>query len=220
MSNFSAFDIIGPQMIGPSSSHTAGAARIGNMARKLANNDVVKAEITLYGSFAASSAGHGTDKALVAGILGMNPDNERLRFSMLLAQEADIGISFCVSDEDPPHPNTARIILTSSDGTVTEMMGCSVGGGNVEVVELNGGRIRFTGEYPTLIVLHDDVPGAINGVTGILAHEHINIEYMRVFKRNDFSTSYMVIETDVSIQERTIALIKDWCPYVKEVRVI
>ena len=123
MSNYSAFDIIGPRMIGPSSSHTAGAARLGYMAWKIAGGNVKRAELTLYGSFAKTGRGHGTDKALAAGVLGMEPDDERLRYSMLVMQEARVELVIQYSDEDVDEPNTARIRITDSKGEVTDVAG-------------------------------------------------------------------------------------------------
>ncbi len=220
MREYSLFDIIGPRMIGPSSSHTAGAARLAHVAWKVAGRDVKSAELTLYGSFADTGPGHGTDKALVAGILGMDPDDERLRFSMLLAQEADIDISVTLSDEPVDRPNTARIRITATDGSITEIVGASIGGGSILITEINGLAVEFSGDYPTLVIRHTDVPGVINGVTGILAKEHINVAFMRVFRSGRSRDAYMVIETDSEIPERTRQLILDWCPEITEVRVV
>lgn len=220
MADFSVFDIIGPRMVGPSSSHTAGAARLAYMAWKVAGRDVKKAELTLYGSFAKTGRGHGTDKALAAGILGMAPDDERLRFSLLLAQEADVDITIRFSDEETEHPNTARIRCTSSNGCVTEVAGASVGGGSILITEINGMQVEFSGDYPTLIIRHEDVPGVINSVSLILAKEHINIAFMRVFRHGNRTDAYMVIETDTPVDERTRQLIGDWCPNVREVRCV
>ena len=220
MADFSVFDIIGPRMVGPSSSHTAGAARLAYMAWKVAGRDVKKAELTLYGSFAKTGRGHGTDKALAAGILGMAPDDERLRFSLLLAQEADVEITIRYSDEEAEHPNTARIRCTSSNGLVTEVAGASGGGGNILITEINGMQVEFSGEYPTLIIRHEDVPGVINSVSMILAKENINIAFMRVFRHGNRTDAYMVIETDTPVDERTRQLICDWCPNVREVRCV
>ena len=220
MKEYSVFDIVGPVMIGPSSSHTAGAARLGHMAWKIAGKDVVKAELTLYGSFADTGRGHGTDKALVAGILGLDPDDERLCYSMLLAQEAEVQVDIRFSDEPVEHPNTARIRTTDSEGKVTEVVGASIGGGNIMITEINGMQVEFSGDYPTLIIRHTDVPGVINNVTGILAKEQINVAFMRVFRSGRSRDAYMVIETDTPIPERTTGLILDWCPEITEVRTV
>ncbi len=218
MSNYSAFDIIGPRMIGPSSSHTAGAARLGYMAWKIAGGNVKRAELTLYGSFAKTGRGHGTDKALAAGVLGMEPDDERLRYSMLLMQEAGVELVIQYSDEDFDEPNTARIRITDSKGEVTDVVGSSIGGGSIVITEINGLKVEFSGEYPTLIIRQRDIPGVINGVTSILAREQINVAFMRVFRHQKSNEAYMIIETDTQVPERTKQLILDWCPEISEVR--
>ena len=217
MQNFSLFDIIGPRMVGPSSSHTAGAAKLGRMAWKIARGDVKAAELTLYGSFATTGRGHGTDKALVAGILGLAPNDARLRYSLLLAQEAGVSVDIRYSDEEPEHPNTARIRITSAAGKVTEIVGASIGGGNIRITEINGMEVELSGEYPTLIVRHTDVPGVINDVTSILARERINVAFMRVFRQARRADACMVIETDTPVQERTRELILEWCQQTTEV---
>ncbi len=220
MQKFSVLEIIGPRMIGPSSSHTAGAARLAHVAYKLAGGGVKSAEITLYGSFAETGRGHGTDKALIAGILGMEPDDENLRISPEIARERGVDIRIMFSDELVEAPNTARIKTVNSKGEVSELVGVSVGGGNILVTELNGVKLKFTGEYPTLVLRHHDVPGVITSVTGILAKEQINVAFMRVFRHVKRQDAYMVIETDTPVPERTIALIKDWCPEITEVKAL
>jgi len=217
MQNYGVFDIIGPRMVGPSSSHTAGAAKLGLMARKIALGDIKKAKITLYGSFATTGPGHGTDKAILAGILGLAQDNPRLRYSMLLAKEADVEATVELSDEPADHPNTAKIELEGADGKKTLLIGQSVGGGNILVTNLNGLEMKFSGEYPTLIVRHTDVPGVINMVTLILAKEQINVAFMRVFRQGKRGGACMVIETDTPVNGRVRQLIEDWCDPVTEV---
>ena len=218
MENFGLFEIIGPRMVGPSSSHTAGAVRIGNMARKIAGGEVKKAELTLYGSFAETGRGHGTDKALCAGILGLAPDDERLRYSMLLAQEAGVEVTVIFSDETLDHPNTARIRITAPDGRETEVVGASIGGGNIRINELNGMNVEFSGDYPTLIVRHKDVPGVINHVTLVLAKEKVNIAFMQVFRQVRNLDAYMIIETDSPVSQEVCELIQSWSDDVTEVR--
>ena len=159
----------------------------------------------------------GTDKALVAGILGLAPDDARLRYSLLLAQEAGISVDIHYSDEEPEHPNTARIRITSAAGKVTEIVGASIGGGNIRITEINGMEVELSGEYPTLIVRHTDVPGVINDVTSILARERINVAFMRVFRQARRADACMVIETDTPVQERTRDLILEWCQQTTEV---
>ena len=210
MQTYDLFDIIGPRMVGPSSSHTAGAARLGRMANKIAGGHVKRAHITLFGSFATTGRGHGTDKAIVAGILGMEPDDERLRYSMLLAKEADVEISVDFSEEMRDHPNTAEIEIETRDGNITRVCGASIGGGSILITEINGLEMELSGEYPALIVRHRDVPGVINTVTNILANEHVNVAFMRVFRHARRQEACMVIETDSPVSERVCRLILDW----------
>lgn len=222
MNDYSVFDIIGPRMIGPSSSHTAGAARLANMAWRIAGRDVAKCKLTLYASFAETGRGHGTDKALVAGILGMDSDDSRLRFSMLLAAEAGIDVQVEYSDESVDHPNTVKIEITSSDGRVTTVTGASIGGGNIVITGLDGMEVNFSGDYPTMIVKYDDAPGAISAVTGILAHRGINVAFMRVFRRgrNRNTGACMVIETDTPVPREAADEIYETLDSVYEVRTI
>lgn len=167
------FDIIGPVMIGPSSSHTAGAARIGYVARKILAQEPVEAEIGLAGSFAQTYKGHGTDRALIAGILGMRPDDERLPHSLELAEEQGLRFSFRTVQLPKCHPNTAVIKLTGKEGAVAQVEGASVGGGNILITRLNGMESAFTGQCDTLIIPHRDTPGVIATVTQALAHEPV-----------------------------------------------
>ncbi len=220
MQKFSVLEIIGPRMIGPSSSHTAGAARLAHVAYKLSGGDIKNAEITLYGSFAETGRGHGTDKALIAGILGMEPCDENLRIAPEIAKERGVDIRMVFSSEPVEEPNTARIKTVNADGEVSELVGVSVGGGNILVTELNGLKLEFTGEYPTLVIRHRDLPGVINSVTSILAKEQINVAFMRVFRHAKHQDAYMVIETDTTVPERTIQLIKDWCPDITGVKTL
>lgn len=210
MQTYDLFDIIGPRMVGPSSSHTAGAARLGLMANKIAGGKIKRAHITLLGSFATTGRGHGTDKAIVAGILGLEPDDERLRYSMLLAKEADIEITLDLSEEQPEQPNTAEIDIETQDGKRVHMRGASIGGGSIMITEINGLEMELSGEYPALIVRHKDAPGVINTVTNILANEQVNVAFMRVFRHARRQDACMVIETDSPVSERVCKLILDW----------
>lgn len=207
MATYSVFDIIGPRMTGPSSSHTAGACRLAHIARHIAGYDVQEASITLYGSFATTGRGHGTDKALVGGLLGMAPDDGRIADAFAVAKEAGLQVGFAWSDEPVDHPNTARIRITGKEGRVTEVVGQSVGGGNIRIVEINGLDVELTGDYPTLIVQYQDVPGVVAVVTHVLAQHHINIAFMRVFRHGKGADAYMTIETDQSVEERVQKLI-------------
>lgn len=205
MQTFRSFDIMGPRMIGPSSSHTAGAARLAHVAWQIAGRDVKSAALILYGSFAKTGGGHGTDKALLAGVLGLSPDDERLRYSRLLAQEAGVEYAFEYCEETPAdYANMARVIITGDDGHITNVLGASIGGGNILVTEINGLEVAFTGEYPTLIVSHRDTPGMISAVTGLLAQRGVNIAGMRVYRDGRGLKAYMVIELDAALDAQTL----------------
>ena len=202
------FDIIGPVMIGPSSSHTAGAARIGYVARKILAQEPVEAEIGLAGSFAQTYKGHGTDRALIAGILGMRPDDERLPRSLELAKEQGLRFSFHTVQLPKCHPNTAVIKLTGKEGAVAQVEGASVGGGNIEVHRLDGLNVTFTGKENTLIIHHKDTPGEIAAVTGVLARGGINIGNMSVYRRGAGADAMMVLELDGLLDEDMLAEVR------------
>lgn len=208
MKDYGVFDIIGPQMIGPSSSHTAGAVRIGEVACRLAQGKVKKAVVTLYGSFATTGRGHGTDKAVTAGLLGFMPDDLRIRNAPEIARETGKDITVVFSDEPADHPNTAVIDVTGENGERTVMRGVSVGGGNIEIRELNGMEVSFSCDYPTLLIFHQDKPGMISLVTGILAEYEINVAYMRAFRQSKRNDAYMVIETDEQVPGPVVKMIR------------
>lgn len=196
MKEYGLFDLIGPQMIGPSSSHTAGAARLGGVAYRLAGGDIRKARVILYGSFADTGKGHGTDKAIVAGLIGLAPDDSRLRNAPELAAAQKREIAVEVSGQVMKHPNTARIIAENEKGRSIDLVGASVGGGSIEIQEINGMEVSFGCEYPTTLIFHRDRPGVISRVTGVLAEHGINIAFMRSFRNSRWQNACMVIETD------------------------
>ena len=189
-------EIIGPVMVGPSSSHTAGAARIGRMARRLLNEPVAEAELLLYGSFLMTYRGHGTDKALVAGLLDMKVDDVRLRDSFRYAEEAGMKFHFGEAKLKQAHPNTVILNLTGKSGKRLTMQAASVGGGNIHVDMLNGIPVSFTGTQNTLIIPHEDRPGEIAAVTACAAEYHLNIGSMQVFRDREGGSATMIIETD------------------------
>lgn len=193
-----AFDIIGPVMIGPSSSHTAGAVRMGLAARALLGAEPVRAEIGLHGSFARTYRGHGTDKALIAGILGLAPDDERIRFSPALARQAGLAVQIRETELDGAHPNTALLTLRGAGGETVSVQAASVGGGSILVSRVNGMEVQFSGQYTTLIVLHKDAPGTIAAVTELLAAAGVNICNFRLARRQKGGAAVMTIETDGS----------------------
>ena len=189
------FDIIGPVMIGPSSSHTAGAARIGRIAYMLLGQPAKRAEILLHGSFAKTYKGHGTDKALIAGIMGMKPDDARLRSSFELAEQAGLSFEITTGHLEDAHPNTAQITLYGEDSQVS-VQGASVGGGNILINRINGVAVEISGQFTTLIVLHRDAPGTIAHVTELLGSNGINIANFRLAREQKGGTAVMTIEID------------------------
>lgn len=190
------FDIIGPVMIGPSSSHTAGAVRLGNIARNILGEEPKKATITLYNSFAKTGTGHGTDKALVAGVLGYMPDDERIRNAFENAKERNLKYELIDGDVMPDfHPNTARLYLEGRN-LQTEIIGSSIGGGNVLVFSIDGFSTEFSGNYETVVTVHKDKPGMISKVTSYLAKNSVNIAQMKVSRESRGEKALMIIETD------------------------
>ncbi len=203
------FDIVGPVMVGPSSSHTAGACRIGYVARKLLAEPVSEAEILLYGSFLATGKGHGTTYAIVAGLLGMTPDDPRIPESFELAKEANIMLSFGEADLKDGHPNSVVLKLKGVSGLEIEMVAESLGGGRMNVVSIDGIDADFSGDYNTLIVYNDDKPGLVARVSGILAEKNINIATLKLHRSQRGGQAVMVIECDRAISEEEIAWIRN-----------
>lgn len=191
-----SFDIIGPIMIGPSSSHTAGAARIGRIGLEILKERAVKADILLHGSFAKTYKGHGTDRALVAGIMGMSPDNPDLRDSLSLAEKEGLLVRIRTGKIDGAHPNTARLHLTGESGRQIEMEAASTGGGNVRVTSVNKMTVSFTCEKPTLIVLHHDVPGVIASVAEMVSKNGVNICSFHLSRGEKGGMAVMTLEMD------------------------
>lgn len=190
------FDILGPVMIGPSSSHTAGAARIGRITRKLLGSEPVRAEILLHGSFAKTYKGHGTDKALIAGIMGMETNDSRIRRAPEIAKERGLQVTITTGEIDGAHPNTAQITLTDAEGKQVSLLGSSIGGGNILVTQVNGMAVHITGQQTTLIVLHQDVPGTIAAVTEVTADAGANICNFRLSRLKKGGLAVMTIEVD------------------------
>lgn len=198
------FDIIGPVMIGPSSSHTAGAVRLGRVAWKILGEKAVRARIQLSGSFAQTYRGHGTDKALIAGIMGMHTYDERIRHSLELAQEEGLDFDFEIGEIPGAHPNTARIALIGEHGATAVVQGASVGGGNILVNQINGMEVSFTGQYNTLLVLHYDKPGTIAAVTNFMAYSEVNIGNFRLSRPKKGGEAVMTIEVDGDVSDALI----------------
>lgn len=192
----SVFDIIGPVMIGPSSSHTAGAVRIGKIVNSIFGEIPDSVTFHLYNSFAKTYRGHGTDKALVAGILGMDTDNPDIKNSLEIAHQKGVRIYWDIlKDSNAPHPNTAKITVEKGDKNMS-ITGVSIGGGNIEVTELNGFSVSLKMNTPTLIIVHQDIPGMIAKVTDILSEHNINIAQMNVTRERAGEKAIMIIEVD------------------------
>ncbi len=205
MSEYSCFDIIGPVMVGPSSSHTAGAVRLGRFARAIAGELPQQVEILLHGSFAKTYKGHGTDLALLGGMLGMETDDVRIRDSYRLADEAGLRYQFVPADlGDGYHANTAKFVMTTAAGETKTVVGCSVGGGKVLITELDGFPVEIEGMYPTIIDTHLDQPGVIHCITGVLMAYQVNIATMKVFRQEKHTVAYMVLETDQEVTAEAI----------------
>ena len=203
------FDILGPVMVGPSSSHTAGAVRIGRMGRRLLGEDTpASVRIALSGSFAATGQGHGTDRALVAGLLGMQPDDERIPDSFAVAADEGMDFTFSHVNLSGEHPNTARLELTGRSGKTLSMIASSLGGGRIMVVEMNGLRVSFSGDLPTLIVQNRDQPGHVRDVSGVLASSNVNIATLHLYRDYPGGNAVMIIETDKAIPEESLDILR------------
>ena len=212
--NMSIFDIIGPVMVGPSSSHTAGAVRIGYISRKLLGEDVAQAQILLYGSFLATGKGHGTQKALVAGLLEMQPDDIRIPDSIEIAAEKGMEIIFGEAQLKEGHPNTAQLILKGVSGRELEVIGESLGGSRINIAQIDGIDTNFSGDYPTLVVHNLDQPGHVAEVTSMLAHKSVNVAAMQLYRSNRGGDAVMVVECDQEIPPEAIK----WLTHVEGVK--
>ncbi|MDD4780380.1 MAG: L-serine ammonia-lyase, iron-sulfur-dependent subunit beta [Tissierellia bacterium] len=205
----SIFDVLGPIMIGPSSSHTAGAARLAKIASSIAGENIVKVKFYLHGSFMHTYKGHGTDRALLAGIMGLDPYDEQLRDSFELAQKINLKYEFIPQDLGPVHPNTVKFEIENESGAKTVIMGSSTGGGAVLITNINGYEVKFTSDYFTLIINYPDVKGVITSVSSILSQEGINIATMNVSRKSKGKEATMIIETDGDVNDDIINKIKE-----------
>ena len=193
------FDIMGPIMVGPSSSHTAGAARMGRVARHLLGSQPVKADIQLHGSFAATGSGHGTDRAIVAGLLDLAPDHPDIPRSFQLAKDAGMEVSIRPVDLPGAHPNTAVLHLTDAQGRTLTVSASSLGGGRIRVNAIDGMEASFSGAYPTLIIRNEDRPGIVAEVSQVLSRCNANIAAMQLYRDRRGGLAVMVIECDAPL---------------------
>ena len=220
MSYISVFDVLGPNMIGPSSSHTAGAAVIAFLAQKMIAPPLKKVDFTLYGSFSKTYHGHGTDLALLGGIMGFGTDDIRIRRSFQIAAERGLVYSFtpCAAKTDV-HPNTVDIRMENACGQVMTVRGESLGGGKVRISRINGVSVDFTGDYSTVIVVQQDMPGVVAHITKVLSDSNVNIAFMRLFRESKGHTAYTIVESDGPFPEGIAGPLRN-NPHVHDVMIV
>ncbi len=217
--DISIMDVVGPVMIGPSSSHTAGAARLGAAARALCAKTFDRAEFGLHGSFAKTYRGHGTDLALLAGVVGMSPEDERIPDAFAIAGELGISWSFYEKQLEGVHENAVEIRLYQGDMLVLVMIGSSIGGGRILINELNGCRIDLTAELPAIVVSHMDRKGVIHQITSVLLEEDMNVGTLKLTRNTKGDHALSIIEVDETIGDRVIERLGT-LPYVLWVQAV
>jgi len=195
-------------MVGPSSSHTAGAVRLGAMARKILGEEPVEGTISLHGSFAKTGKGHGTNLALIAGLLGMAPDDQRIPEAIEMAKERGLNFSFKIADLGDVHPNTVKFELLGKTGCHARVVGSSIGGGTIIIREINDFQVEIRGDYYTIVIRHQDLPGLVAQVTLLLATAHTNIARMLVSREKRGAQALMVLETDEKIDDAVLTLMR------------
>ncbi|NEW08404.1 L-serine ammonia-lyase, iron-sulfur-dependent, subunit beta [Paenibacillus sp. SYP-B3998] len=214
------FSIIGPAMVGPSSSHTAGAVRIGKAARQLFGSQPELAHVLFYGSFAATYKGHGTDLAIVGGLLDWPTDDPRITRAIDIANESGMQVSFEQGKGLFSHPNTAKIVLSSSAlSKQLSIVGTSIGGGNIEIIEINGFSVKLSGLYPSIVIKHHDWPGVVADVTQLLKQRQTNIGHMSVDRKSRSGDALTVMELDVPVTSELILELEQF-PAIQSVDVI
>lgn len=198
------FDILGPVMVGPSSSHTAGAVRIGYISRKLMGEKIVKADIGLYGSFLLTGKGHGTTQAIVAGLLGMKPDNGLIPNAFEEAEKAGLIFNLYEANLKDAHPNSVELKLIGENGKKLEIIGQSLGGSIINIAMIDGLSANISGDYPTLICSNTDVPGMVAKVSEILAVNNINIANLQLYRASRGKNAVFIAECDQEIDEAVL----------------
>jgi len=201
MKDYNIFDIIGPVMIGPSSSHTAGACRIGYTAQNIIKVPITEVSFVLYGSFAKTYKGHGTDIALLGGFLGLKPDDERIVDAFKIANTRGLKYDFITSEEDVSHPNTVKITAKTNRLETWEIIGVSIGGGKMIINSINGIDVQYTGDYNTLITHHKDNSGMLSKISTLLSEHRINIAFMKLYREEKGKKAIGIIETDENIEK-------------------
>lgn len=212
------FDVIGPVMVGPSSSHTAGAVRIGLFARRLLGSESQRAEIGLHGSFAATGEGHGTPLALLAGLLGLTPDDERIPHSAELAQKCGLDYHFEQEDLGEVHPNSVHLRLEGGPASL-DIRASSVGGGRIKIWNIDGFAVNLDGEYPTLLLVYPDRPGAVAVVSAILANATINIATLKAHRTERGGQALMSVQLDETPPTGVVDSLRH-LPHFEQVRFI
>lgn len=203
------FEILGPVMVGPSSSHTAGAVRIGYVCRKLMGEKIVTADIELYGSFLLTGKGHGTPQAIVAGLLGMTPDDARIPDSFEIAKAQGLKFTIGEAKLKEAHPNSVLLKLTGESGKKLEVIGESLGGSIINIAQIDGLPANISGDYPTLIASNMDVPGMVAKVSEVLFEAKINIAQMHLYRASRGKNSVLIAECDQEIEDKTLNDIRD-----------
>ena len=220
MTQMSAFEVLGPIMIGPSSSHTAGALRCAQTALALCASEPASVTFTLWNSFAHTYRGHGTDRALLGGILGFDTDDERIRDSFQIADERGLAYRFAIGGDDPAlHPNTVDIAITESDGGTLEVRGESLGGGRVRLCRINGVSVDILGEYETVFVSHRDVPGALASIIACVADDGVNIAFMKTYRSERGGMAYTVLEMDDAPADAVLQRLSQLAPVTSARRI-
>lgn len=208
MAFISIFDVLGPEMIGPSSSHTAGACSIALLAGKMADSPITHVEFTLYQSFAKTHKGHGTDLALLGGIMGFSTDDRRIPLACSVAEERGLSYRFITDDTDSDtHPNTVDIRITCLNGRTYSVRGESLGGGKVRISRIDHIDVDFSGEYSTLIIIHRDRLGVLAHITRCLSEGYVNIAFMKLFRETKGDRAYSIIEFDGSLPDHMVSRI-------------
>ena len=211
------FDIMGPIMIGPSSSHTAGAAKIGYYAYRIYDKEFNEVEIHLYNSFADTGKGHGTDKAVVAGLLGIRPDDERIIDSLRTAEERGIKVKFFYHHDIEQHSKLVQIVFLGSEPT--QISGISTGGGKIKIIEMNGAKIEFEGKHETLVIILNDAPGIFGFITTLLGNEKINIAYLNAVRDAETERALSLLKLDAHCPDHVIAKICEDPNIIKVTRI-
>ena len=202
MKEYSSFEILGPIMVGPSSSHTAGACKIARGAAKICPNNYESVEFYLHGSFAYTYKGHGTDRALLGGIMGFKTYDNSIRRAYEIADERGIKYSFIPMNlGEEYHPNTVKIKFNYKDGTSEYVIGSSIGGGNMIIVDINGIKVEFDGKFPTFLFQYDEQKGVIAEVSTALANDNYNIESINTSKDELTNIVTLTVELDENANE-------------------